>query len=214
MSHVMDNGGLILHGFAETILLACLGFLGALVIGSVIGLFRISPFPVLRATAWFYVSTLRNMPLLLIVVANVFVLPQLGVTLPLRVCLLLSLMLYFGSYVSEILRSGVATVGRGQVEAARALGMSDLHTLRRVIAPQACRSMVQPLGTIFITTALATAVGSVVGVPELASVIRVLNVQYAEPLAIFGVGAALYITMTLTLGLAAGWVERRVGVIK
>jgi glutamate transport system permease protein len=214
MDVVFDHLDQILGGLATTVLLAVTSFAGALVLGALLGIMRLLPFAVLRGTAFWLITIIRNMPLLLVVVIAVFALPQLGVTLPLGVCVAVSLMAYFGCYVAEILRSGVQTVGVGQIEAARALGMSDLRTAVTIVAPQAARGMVQPLGTMFIATLLSTAIGSIVGVLELSGVTRLLNVQYAEPLAVFGTTAAIYIVLALSIGTATGWLERKVRVIR
>lgn len=214
MDVVFDHLGQILGGLAVTLTLAVASFAGALVIGTVLGVLRLLPFAVPRAISIAVINVVRNMPLLLVVVIAVFALPQLGLTLPLDVCVAVSLMVYFACYIAEILRSGVQTVGAGQVEAARALGLSDARAAVTIVAPQAARSMIQPLGTIFIATLLSTAIGSIVGVLELSGVTRLLNVQYAEPLAIFGTTAAIYIALSLTIGGATGWLERKARVIR
>ncbi|WP_308796778.1 amino acid ABC transporter permease [Agromyces silvae] len=214
MDVVLDHLGQILAGLGVTLVLAVTSFAGALVFGAVLGVLRLLPFGVLQATSTAVITVVRNMPLLLVVVIAVFALPQLGVTLPLDVCVAVSLMVYFACYIAEILRSGVQTVGQGQVEAARALGLSDARAAVTIVAPQAALAMVQPLGTMFIATLLSTAIGSIVGVLELSGVTRLLNVQYAEPIAIFGTTAAIYIVLSLTIGGATGWLERKVRVTR
>ncbi|MEV0276573.1 ABC transporter permease subunit [Streptomyces sp. NPDC050610] len=209
MNVVADHFGEILTGFGRTVLLTLVSFAAALILGGLLGLCRVSPLGVLRSTAAFYVHTVRNLPLLLVVVVTVFVLPQLGLTLSLNTSVTVGLAAYIASYVCEILRSGMETVPAGQVEAARAVGLTTFQCLRLVVLPQALRSMVQPLGNMFIATALGTAVGSVAGVNELSGVIRQLNVQYVEPLALFASATLLYVALTLAGGLITGKLERR-----
>ncbi|NDZ77859.1 amino acid ABC transporter permease [Streptomyces sp. SID10853] len=212
MNVVADHFGEILAGFGCTVLLTLVSFAAALILGGALGLCRVAPLRVLRAVASCYVQIVRNLPLLLVVVVTVFVLPQLGLTLPLETSVTVGLAVYIASYICEILRSGMETVPAGQVEAARAVGLSTAQCLRLVVLPQALRAMVQPLGNMFIATALGTAVGSVAGVNELSGVIRQLNVQYVEPIALFASATVLYVALTLAGGLITGGLERRLRV--
>ncbi|WP_371496848.1 amino acid ABC transporter permease [Kitasatospora sp. NBC_00374] len=209
MNVVADHLGEILAGFGRTVLLTVAGYTAALLLGGVLGLCRVAPLRVLRAVGAVYVHTFRNLPLLLVVVVSVFVLPQLGLTLPLEPSLVVGLSLYVAGYVCEILRSGLETVPVGQIEAGRALGLTTGQCLRLIVLPQALRAMIQPLGNMFIACALGSAVGSVAGVNELSGVIRQLNVQYVEPLALFGTATLLYVALTLAGGMATGALERR-----
>lgn len=209
MNVVVDHSGEILAGFGRTVMLTVVSFVAALLLGGLLGMCRVAPLRVLRGVAVAYVHTVRNLPLLLVIVVTVFVLPQLGVTLPLEFSVGVGLAVYIASYVCEILRSGMETVPAGQVEAARAVGLTTSQCLRLIVLPQALRSMIQPLGNMFIATALGTAVGSVTGVNELSGIIRQLNVQYVEPLALFASATVLYVALTLAGGLITGSLERR-----
>ncbi len=210
MSVLFDHLGDLFTGLLVTLELAMLAFPLAVVIGTVLGVCRVGPLGPLRAVAGFYVHCLRNSPLLLVLVMVVFGLPYVGATVPLFGSVVLGLGLYFGAYVCETVRSGVASVPRGQIEAARALGLTFSGVLRQVLLPQAFRSMVQPLGSIFINVCLASALGAAVGVQELTGAARQFNLDHAQPIPSFIAAAVGYLLITLTSGQLTGVIERRV----
>jgi glutamate transport system permease protein len=212
MSVLFAHLGELLTGLLTTLELAVLSFPLALVAGTVLGVCRVSPVGPLSSAAGFYVHCLRNSPLLLILVMVVFGLPYLGATIPLFGSVVLGLGLYFGAYVCETVRSGIAGVPIGQIEAARALGLTFSGVLRQVVLPQAFRSMVQPLGTIFINVSLASALGAAVGVQELTGSARQFNLDYAQPVPSFIAAVVGYLLITLTAGQLTGVVERKVRV--
>ncbi|WP_178380056.1 amino acid ABC transporter permease [Cryptosporangium aurantiacum] len=209
-----ENAGFLAEGLLTTVALAVVSFLGALLLGTALGIARVGSIHSLRTLAALYVGTVRNMPALLILIVIVFVLPEFGVVLDLELSLTTGLVLYFATYVCEIVRSGVNTVGRGQLEAALSLGLSYGQALTRVIVPQTLRAMVQPLGTLFMATTMATSIGSVIGVRELAGSARILNGQYAEPAVLFGLVAVLYIALALLIARLTRVVENRARVLR
>lgn len=209
MTTITDNLGFLAEGLATTILLAVLGFAGALLLGTLLGAARVGDLRSLRTVAAIYVATVRNTPLLLLLIVIVFVLPSLDLMLELGPSLVLGLSLYFASYVCEIIRSGVATVGRGQLEAALSLGIPYRVAIMHVIAPQAFRVIVQPLGTLAMIVTMATSIGSIVGVRELAGTVRLLNGQYADATLLFGLAAILYLALALLIARLTKILENR-----
>ena len=212
MNAVTDNLGFLAQGLLTTVVVAILSFTGALLLGTALGVARVSAVRSLRTIAMLYVAIVRNTPVLLLLIVLVFVLPSIDVVIDLAPALVLGLTLYFASYVCEIVRSGVATVGAGQMEAALSLGLSQWQAVVRVIAPQTFRVIVQPLGTLAMAVTMATSVGAVVGVRELAGTVRLLNGQYANAGLLFGVAALLYIVLALLIARLAKAIENRVQV--
>ena len=210
MSVLFDHIGELFTGLLVTLELAVLAFPLAVVVGTVLGVCRVGPVAPLRAAAGFYVQCLRNSPLLLVLVMVVFGLPYVGATVPLFGSVVLGLGLYFGAYVCETVRSGIAAVPTGQVEAARAIGLTFAGVLRQVVLPQAFRSMAQPLGSIFINVSLASALGAAVGVQELTGSARQFNLDHAQPIPSFIAAAIGYLLITLTAGQLTGVIERKV----
>jgi glutamate transport system permease protein len=210
MSVLFDHIGELFAGLLVTLELAVLAFPLAVVLGTVLGVCRVGPVAPLRAVAGCYVQCLRNSPLLLVLVMVVFGLPYVGATVPLFGSVVLGLGLYFGAYVCETVRSGIAAVPAGQIEAARALGLTFAGVLRQVVLPQAFRSMAQPLGMIFINVSLASALGAAVGVQELTGSARQFNLDHAQPIPSFIAAAIGYLLITLTAGQLTGVIERKV----
>jgi glutamate transport system permease protein len=200
----------LLGGLVVTLELTVLSFLGALVLGTVLGVFRVSPVLPLRAFGAAYVGVLRNVPLLVLLVLFVFGLPDIGISYSLFTSAVICMALYAASFVCETVRSGIRTVPLGQAEAARAIGLTTTQALRHVILPQAFRAMVQPLANVFIGVVLGTSLVAAVGVPDLTGRGSSLTLQYDEPLIVFAWATAFYVLITLGGGLAAGRLERAV----
>jgi glutamate transport system permease protein len=214
VSALLDNSGALLHGLLTTLWLAGVAGAGSLVVGVLVAAARVSPVPVLRAAAWCYVQVFLNVPLLALLVLFVFALPDVGLLMPLPTTAAVVLIIYEAAYVAEAVRSGINTVALGQAEAARALGFTFLQSLRLVILPQALRAVVQPLGNVMIALLMNTALAAAVGVVELTSATNKVNLVAAQPIPIFAGAGILYMAMALAIGLAAGFVERRVAIVR
>ena len=135
----------IWEGFLATLLLSAAGFAGAMVLGVIACALSIQPLRWLRWPAVAYVDAVRAPPLLAQLYFLYFGLPRLGIVLPEMLIGVIALSLNSGAYVAEIIRSGILSIQRGQVEAAMSSGMSYLQRMRLVILPQALRPTVSPL---------------------------------------------------------------------
>jgi glutamate transport system permease protein len=211
---LLDNAGPLLHGLLTTLWIAAVSGVGALVLGVLVAAARVSPVPVLRGVAFGYVQLFLNVPLLALLVLFVFALPDVGLIMPLATTVVVVLVVYEAAYVAEAVRSGVNTVALGQAEAARALGLTFLQTLRLVVLPQALRAVVQPLGNVLIALVMNTALAAAVGVVELTSATNKVNLVEAQPIPIFAGAGILYMLVALAIGLASGIVERRVAIVR
>ncbi|HSN12547.1 MAG TPA: amino acid ABC transporter permease [Propionibacteriaceae bacterium] len=205
-----DNAAFLLNGVLTTILLTVFGFLGALVLGTVIAIFRVSPVTPLRVLGTVYVEFFRNVPLLTLLILIVFGLPDVGLLLPLFWCGVLGLVLAGSAFICETVRSGINTIGVGQSEAARALGMSFWTQLRLIILPQAFRTMVQPLVNNFIGILIGSSLAAAVGVSDITNVTQQLNIRYAEAVVLFLLAGAVYLVFALGAGGVGSWLERLV----
>ncbi|GAA1312247.1 amino acid ABC transporter permease [Pseudonocardia xinjiangensis] len=212
MQVVTDNIGFLLGGLLVTLELTALGFAGALLLGTVLAVFRVSPIPPLRVAGTVYVEVLRNMPLLSLLVLFVFGLPDIGLTFSLFTSAAVCLAAFGAAFVCEAVRGGINTVAVGQAEAARSLGLTFTQTLLHVILPPAFRTMVQPLVNIFIGIALGSSLAAAVGVSELTNRTQVLNLQSAQAVVLFLVSGAMYLAIALLGGLVGGALERRLSV--
>lgn len=211
MQAILDNLDLYWLGFRTTLSLTLISAVIALVVGTVLGAFRVSPSPPLRVFGATYVEIVRNTPLTLVFIFFVFVAPQLGLNVPFFTSAVLALSVYTAAFVCEAVRSGVNSVGAGQTEAARAIGLTFTGTLRLIILPQALRTVVPPLINIFIALTKNSSVAGGFFVAELFGVARRLaNANPADVIAVLiGVGIC-YLIITIPAGIFAGYVERRV----
>ncbi|MBB5912795.1 glutamate transport system permease protein [Nocardia transvalensis] len=215
--HVLtDNAALLSRAFGTTLLLSAGGGALAVVVGLLVGVARMSPVPFLRRAGGVYVETIRNTPLTVVFFLIVFVLPQLGFSIPsYSVSAIAALGFYTAAFVSEAVRAGVNTVGRGQAEAARALGLSFAESMRFIIVPQALRAVVPPLANVWIALVKNTSVAAGFGVLELTASGQRIN--FLDPAAV--VQALVWIAvayLVITLGSALGFrrLEHRLAVAR
>ena len=194
--------------------LTVLAFVGAMIVGTLVAIMRVSPVAPLRALGTVYVEFFRNIPLLSLLFLLVFGLPDLNITFSLFVSVVLGIALVSGAFVCEAVRTGINTVPLGQAEAARAIGLTFGRSLRAVILPQAFRSMVQPLTNVWIGTLIGSSIAANVGVYELTAEAQQLNNQFAGGLPVFGTVAAIYVVACLLSGAFGGWLDRRVAIAR
>jgi glutamate transport system permease protein len=147
-STLTDNWRLFLEAFAKTVELFALAGLGALVWGTVLAIFRVSPVPALRAFGTGYVNLLRNTPLTLVFFFVAFGFPYLEINFDFFTFAVIALVSYTSAFVCEAIRSGINTVPKGQAEAARSIGLTFSQGMRYVILPQAVRAVVPPLTSV------------------------------------------------------------------
>lgn len=160
---IAKNLSFIAGGLGETIRISLLSILLAMFLALLAALGRLSTFPPIYALSTFYVSLIRGTPLYLQIFFFFLALPQLGIILPGLIAGVLALGLNYGAYMSEIFRAGLSSVGKGQREAAIALGMTPSQTMRRVILPQALRFAIPPVGNEFIAMTKDSALVSATG---------------------------------------------------
>lgn len=214
MNIITDNLGGILSALGTTLVMFLVAGAGSIVLGVLVTVARVSPIPLLRWVAFTYVQFFINVPLLALLVLAVFALPDAGLLAPLEPTAIIVLTLYEAAYVAEAVRSGVNTVAIGQLEASRALGFTQLQALRLIVVPQAMRTVVQPIGNVMIALVMNTALAAAVGVVELTSEVNKINLVEAQPIAIFAGAGLIYMAIALAIGIAAGWVERRVAIVR
>jgi polar amino acid transport system permease protein len=190
----------IAGGLWETLVVSFLSIALAMVLALLAALGRLSSFPPIYAISTFYVSLIRGTPLYLQIFFFFLALPQLGIILSGRFAGVLALGLNYGAYMSETFRAGLASVSKGQREAAAALGMTPGQTMRRIVLPQALRFAIPPMGNDFISmtkdSALVSATGFVREIMWRAT--RVGRAQFNNLEALI-MAALFYWVMTLVL---------------
>lgn len=158
-----EYGGAILRGTGLSLQLAAIGFLGAMVLGTVLATFRVSPIPPLRAFGAVYVEFFRNVPMVTLMILVVYGLPYVGVNLGQFWSVIAAIITVGAAFACETVRTGINAVSAGQVEAARAIGLSFWGICRELVVPQAVRTVISPLVTLFIGILLSSSLAAVVG---------------------------------------------------
>ncbi len=212
MRLVLDNADQYLQGMVVTVLLTVFSFSAALVIGTLVAAFRVSPVPPLRGAGGVWVETLRNTPLTVLMVLFFFGFTKVGFRYSGFTSAVIVLSAYTSAFVAETVRSGINTVALGQAEAARSLGLTFPQALGLVVLPQAFRTVVPPLGSLFIALTKNSSIASVISVVEITEVADRLNNQTARPVAVFLGAAVAYLILTLPSGYLVGLLERRVAI--
>ncbi|MEI2825301.1 MAG: amino acid ABC transporter permease [Dermatophilaceae bacterium] len=182
--------------------------LGALVIGTIVAIMRVSPVAFLNKLGALYVNLVRNTPLTLIIVfCNIGFIVNLGMSVSDNfarnnlVWATIGLAVYHAAFVCEALRSGVNTVPAGQAEAARAVGLTFGQSLREVLLPQAFRGAITPLGNTLIALTKNTTVATAIGVAEMAGLMQTMQEDRADlMIPIFLLVAAAFVLLTLPVG--------------
>ncbi|MBN9099440.1 MULTISPECIES: amino acid ABC transporter permease [unclassified Pseudonocardia] len=206
-------------GFLGTLRLCLFAAIGALILGTVLAAFRVSPVPPLRFVGQAWVTVFRNSPLVVTLFIFAFGLPQVGIVFPTfggnaffwpGVA---GLICYTAAFVCEAVRSGINSVPPGQAEAARAVGLTFQQTLGTVVLPQAFRTVVPPLGSVIIAMIKNSAIVGAFGVTgELFSVdAGNTALGYSALSSLTGVAIA-YLVITIPAGIALGVIERKIEV--
>lgn len=198
-----------IQGIGVTLELSFCSIMIAFVVGIMLAIMRICPSPPLNYFAWCYVEAMRATPILALLVLIVWGLPKLGFMYSEFASAVLALGLYTAAWIAEAIRAGVGSVGTGQVEAARSLGMSFAQILRTIVIPQAVRSVIPSLSGIIIVHIKTTSVAAVAGVLEITATSQIINVETAQWLWFLG-AAASYLVLTIPTGWIFKVIEQRV----
>jgi glutamate transport system permease protein len=209
MDVVLRNLGEYGAGMRATLWLSLVSFAVALLIGLLVATMRVSPVAPLRAAGLAYVETFRNVPLTAFFALAVFGLPKVGVPFTFFGFAVLVLGVYTGAFVAEAVRSGINTVAAGQAEAARSIGLTFGQTLTYVVLPQALRTVVQPIGSLFIALVKNSAIASAFAVVELTATFDELLDRNSAAVPLLIGTAIAYLLITIPAGLLTGVVERK-----
>ena len=209
MRIITDNLGMIGSGLAMTLGIALLAYAGALVVGTLIAVCRVSPVPPLRALGAVWVTIACNIPTLCLMLLLAFVAPRAGVPISLFPAAVGAILFAGSGYVCEAVRSGINSVAKGQIEAARALGMPFGLIIREVVLPQALARTVQPLVNVFISCLIGSALAAAIGVHELTYATQQLNLHYAEAVFTFLLSGLTYLALAFGATRLGGLLERR-----
>ncbi|EHR51971.1 amine acid ABC transporter, permease protein, 3-TM region, His/Glu/Gln/Arg/opine family [Saccharomonospora marina XMU15] len=216
MDVIIDNLPLYAEGLLKTLQICAYALVGSLVLGTILGGFRVSPVAPLRWVGTSWVTVFRNTPLTIVLFFCAFGLPEVGINGAYFWFGVTGLVLYTSAFVCEAVRSGINSVSPGQAEAARAVGLNFGQSLSYVIMPQAVRSVVPPLGSVIIAMIKNSAIVGAFGVGgDLFAVGQQLTSAQGKAALPVLAGVALgYLVITIPSGLLLGWLERKVAIAR
>jgi len=217
-SYTQSKPGILIEGLWLTLEVSALAIVFGIILGLLTGLARISVNPALRWLAISYIELIRGSPLLVQIFLWYFVVGTiinsvmtqygLGQISPLWYGVA-ALAIFTGAYTAEIVRAGIQSVHRGQMEAARSLGMTYAQAMRKVILPQAFRRILPPLAGQFISLVKDSSLLGVISIRELTKASREVVTASLQPYEIWIVCAILYLVLTFTLSMFVQYLERK-----
>ena len=206
-----DNLGEWSSGFWVTIRLVVFSFGIAMVVGTAVAALRVAPSRWLQRLGGVYVEAFRNIPLLVLLFITYPGFRRAGIEIDAWTAGMMSLGLYTAAYVAEVLRSGVFSVSKGQIEAALSLGLTYGEAMRRIILPQAFRTVISPLGSLIIAMIKNSAIigVSILALNDLLKVARTIQSRNFQTLETFFWAGVGYMILTLLVTLAIRRLELR-----
>ncbi|MBB5887443.1 ABC transporter substrate-binding protein/permease [Lactovum miscens] len=214
---IKNNYKQLLQGIGVTIALALISFILAMILGTIFGLFIVSPIRALRIVARIYIDFIRGIPLLVFTVFLFYGVPNLiqmitGHQSPMNefVAGIIALTLNAGAYIAEIIRGGVQAVPAGQMEASRSLGVSYVRTMRKVILPQALKITSPSLINQFIISLKDTTLVSVIGLTELLLTGQIIMARNFQQFYVYAIVGLMYLILIEALTIIARQIERRI----
>jgi polar amino acid transport system permease protein len=190
-----------LGGLALTLAIASVALTFALPLGIILALGRVSRFSAFHLPAAAFVLLVRGLPLIMVIFWAYFLVPlALGRTVPSFVTMIYALVFFEAAYLAEIIRAGIQGVPKGQVEAARSLGLGYLQAMSRIVLPQALRNMIPSLVNQFVALTKDTSLAFVVGINELTyAASQINNRTLTHPAEIFFLVAVMYFLICFSL---------------
>ena len=204
-----ENAGLLAGGLLVTLEVSALALLLALALGVLVATLRVAPSPALRRSGAAYVEFLRNIPLLVQLFFLFFALPTIGIKLDAFVCGVLALGVYTSAFVAEAIRSGIAAVPKGQLEAGLSSGMTYPTAMRLIVLPQAIGKTIPPLGNTTLNLIKNSSLVSTVSVLDVLGTANLIGARSFAYVPMFAGAAICYLILTLPTAFAVNLLEKR-----
>ena len=208
---------MLLSAMGKTLLLTLLSLIFAMIIGMIFALMNVGKNRAFNLIGTVYVDAVRGVPLIVLAYFIYFGVPSgikmLGIQ-DFRLTALqagtIALSMNCGAYMAEIIRAGIESVDKGQMEASRSLGLSYANSMRLVVIPQAIRTMIPSIINQFIITLKDTSILSVIGFPELTNMGKTISGNTFKPLQAWAIVGVMYMVVIITLSKVAKKIERRI----
>ncbi|MGL4742045.1 MAG: amino acid ABC transporter permease [Sarcina sp.] len=201
-----------LNGALYTLLIAAIAVFGGTIIGMFLSLLKLSKYKVLRFLSTMYIEIFRGTPILVQLYLVYLAFPSvLNIRMNPLTAGIITLCLNSGAYVAEIIRAGIMAVDKGQMEAARSLGMPEWKAMYLIVIPQAIKNILPALANEFIVIIKESSIASVIGVTELMYNTDSVRGNSFRPMEALLIAACIYFVMTFTLSKIVGYFEGRMG---
>ena len=208
---ILENGLFLLAAMGKTLELTLLSLVFAAFIGLFFGLLNVSENKALNVIANIYIDCIRGVPLIVLAFFVYFGIPMAtGIRLEALTAGIISLSMNAGAYMAEIVRAGIQSIDKGQMEAARSLGLPYGKAMRKVVLPQAIRVMIPSIINQFIITLKDTSILSVIGFPELVKAGQIVIARTFETFRMWAIIAVMYLIVITTLSKTARALERKI----
>ena len=196
--------------------MTAVAFAFVMVLSITITVMRVSPLKPLRVVGDFYVQVFRNIPGVALLIIIVYALPNLRLVLDYRTCVIVTVILMGSAFGSENFMSGINTIGVGQIEAARSLGLTFTQIIWKIVIPQALRSAVLPMTNLLIAVMLSTSLGSQVPMSpdELTGVVSFINTRSTGGILAFLIAALGYVGTAAVIGLVGNRLDKKVRILR
>ena len=205
-----------LDGLLATWSMTAVSFVFVMALAVLVTVARVCPVAPLRGLGELYVQVFRNIPGVALLILVAYALPQLRVVLDWRTCVIVTVVLLGSAFGSENFMSGINTIGVGQIEAARSVGLTFAQILRHIVIPQALRTTVLPMTNLLIAVMLTTALGSQVPLSpqELTGVVSYVNTRATGGVLAFLVSALGYVLTAFVISFAGNRLDKKVRILR
>lgn len=205
---MLDSFWFVLSGLPYTLGISALSFLTGITGGLILALMGRSKSAFLKALVTVYVSTMRGVPMIVVLFMLYFGLPYFGLQLPALLCAYLGFSFVSSAYISEIFRSAIAAVDLGQWEAARALGLPYATVVRHIILPQALRIAIPPLGNVVIDMIKSSSLAAMITVPDIFQNAKIVGGREWDYMSMYVLVAFIYWLLCFLVERAQGYIEK------
>ena len=202
----------LLQGLMVTLQIAAISCCIGLMLGTLLALLETSHNAFLRFLVKTYVIIVRGTPMLIQIFCAYFLLPQIGIYIPAFWTAIIAIGLNSAAYISQIIRSGISSIGIGQIEAAKVLGFSTADTIYYIILPQALRTTLPSLGNEFVTLIKDSSLASLIGVAELTKQGNFVKSKTFDAITVYFAIAILYLIVTSTISFLVTRLEKRINI--
>ncbi len=202
----------LLRGTVVTLQIAVLSCLIGITLGTLFGLLQARGGSVARSLITLYVTIVRGTPMLIQIFIVTYLLPEIGIKLPPFWAAIIAIGCNSAAYVSQIIRSGIASIATGQIEAAKVLGFSPLQTIYYIILPQAVTNVLPSIGNELVTLIKDSSLASVIGVVELTKEGSILRSRTYDVFTSFAAVGLIYLVITSLISYAINHLEKRMNI--